>query len=126
VQLLGEAQALFKNGNYQAAKQLAVEAKDGKFGVDAQADELIAQSKLAEQGGALSLYETALAALRSGENGRARVLLTEVSAAGESLDAGLREKVENLLAKLSTTRRSPTRKRPLATFKTPRRSPPRS
>ena len=45
----------FKNGNYPAAKQLANEAKAGKFGVDAQADELIAQIELAEQGGALSL-----------------------------------------------------------------------
>ena len=71
VQLLEESQALFKNGNYQAAKQLAVQAKEGKFGVDAQADEMIAQSKLAEQGGALSLYETALAALRSDDKGRA-------------------------------------------------------
>ena len=53
MQLLGEAQALFKNGNYPAAKQLANEAKAGKFGVDAQADELIAQANLAEQGGAL-------------------------------------------------------------------------
>ena len=44
--LLGEAQALFKNGNYPAAKQLANEAKAGKFGVDAQADELIAQIAL--------------------------------------------------------------------------------
>ena len=45
VQLLGEAQALFKNGNYPAAKQLATQAKEGKFGVDAQADELIAQAE---------------------------------------------------------------------------------
>ena len=78
------------------------EAKAGKFGVEAQADELIAQIALAEQGGALSLYEAALAALRSGDNGRARALLTEVAAAGDSLDDGLRAKVENLLQKLST------------------------
>ena len=37
--------------------QLADQAKAGKFGVDAQADELIAQIALAEQGGALALYE---------------------------------------------------------------------
>ena len=80
---------------------MAVEAKAGKFGVEAQADELIAQIALAEQGGALSLYEAALAALRSGDNGRARALLTEVAAAGESLDDSMRTKVENLLQKLA-------------------------
>ncbi len=110
VQLLSEAQALFKNGNYQAAKQLATQAKSGKFGVEAQADELIAQAALAEQGGALSLYETALAALRSGDNGRARVLLIEVAAAGDSLDEGLREKVDGLLAKLSDDKAKPDAK----------------
>ena len=93
---------LYKNGNYQASKQLANEAKAGKFGVEAQADELIAQIALAEQGGALSLYEAALAALRTGDNGRARALLTEVAAAGDSLDEGMRAKVDNLLQKLST------------------------
>ena len=40
--------------------------------------------------------------MRSGDNGRARVLLTEVAAAGDSLDESLRAKVENLLQKLST------------------------
>ena len=99
--MLAEAKELYKNGNYQAAKQLADEAKAGKFGVDAQADELLAQIALAEQGGALSLYEAALAALRTGDNGRARALLTEVAAAGDSLDESLRAKVENLLQKLS-------------------------
>ncbi len=79
---------------------MANEAKAGKFGVEAQADELIAQIALAEQGGALSLYEAALAALRTGDNGRARALLTEVAAAGDSLDESMRAKVENLLQKL--------------------------
>jgi len=100
-QLLAEAKELYKNGNFQASKQLAGEAKSGKFGVDAQADELLAQITLAEQGGALSLYEAALSALRAGDNGRARALLAEVAAAGESLDDSLRAKVENLLKKLS-------------------------
>ncbi len=110
VQLLSEAQALYKNGNYPAAKQLASTAKEGKFGVDAQADELMAQASLAEQGGALSLYETALAALRSHDNDRARLLLTEVAAAGDSLDEGLREKVDGLLAKLSDDKAKPDSK----------------
>ena len=55
--LLAEAKKLYTSGNYQAAKQIANEAKAGKFGVEAQADELIAQIALTEQGGALSLYE---------------------------------------------------------------------
>ena len=99
--MLAEAGKLYASGNYQAAKQLANEAKAGKFGVEAQADELLAQIALTEQGGALSLYESALAAMRSGDNARARILLTEVDAAGESLDESLRAKVENLLQKLS-------------------------
>ena len=99
--MLTEGRTLYASGNYQAAKQLANEAKTGKFGVDVQADELLAQIALTEQGGALSLYESALAAMRSGDNARARILLTEVDAAGESLDEGLRTKVENLLQKLS-------------------------
>ena len=106
--LLSEAKELYKNGNYQAAKQLANEAKAGKFGVEAQADELIAQIALAEQGGALSLYEAALAALRTGDNGRARALLTEVAAAGDSLDDSMRAKVENLLQKLSADEKGKT------------------
>ena len=50
-QLLSEAQALHKVGNYRAAKELAEQAKAGQFGVDARADELIAQISLSEQGG---------------------------------------------------------------------------
>ena len=77
-QMLAEARALYTSGNYPAARQMAEEAKTGKLGVDGQADELLAQIGLAEQGGALSLYESALAAMRSGDNARARALLTEV------------------------------------------------
>ena len=100
-QWLSEAKELYKAGNYQGAKQLADKAKSGKFGVESQADELIAQVALAEQGGALALYESALAALRAGDNARARVLLVEVAAAGDSLDEALRAKVENLVQKLT-------------------------
>ena len=63
----------------------------------AQADELLAQIALAEQGGALSLYEAALDAVRKGDNGRARALLTEVAAAGAALDEGTMQKVQDLL-----------------------------
>src|SRR5262249_17359581 len=46
------------------------------------------------------LYESALAAMRSGHNARARALLTEVVAAGASLDESLQTKVQELLQKL--------------------------
>ncbi len=72
-----------------------------RLGVDAQADELIAQIGMAEQGGALALYEEALAAIRKGNSQRAKDLLTEVAAAGDSLDEGLRTKVQGLLERLS-------------------------
>ncbi len=84
-----------------AAREVAGQAKATRLGVDAQADELIAQIGLAEQGGALALYEEALKAVRKGNTQRARDLLTEVAAAGDSLDEGLRAKVQGLLEKLS-------------------------
>ena len=53
-QLLAEAKALYASGNFRAAREMAGQAKAGNFGVDAQADELIAQIGIAEQGGALA------------------------------------------------------------------------
>ena len=100
-QMLALARALYTSGTYPAARMMAEDAKAGQLGVDGQADELLAQIGLAEQGGALSLYESALAAMRSGENARARALLTEVAAAGASLDENLLTKVQELLKKLS-------------------------
>ena len=99
---------LYKECQLPGIRQIANEAKANKFGVEAQADELIAQIALAEQAGALSLYEEALAALRTGDNARARSRLAEVAAAGDSLDDGLRAKVENLLQKLSTDEKAKT------------------
>ena len=99
-QMLAEAKALYANGNYPAARQMAEEAKAGKLGVDSQADEVLSQIGLAEQGGALSLYESALAAMRDGNNAKARALLGEVSAAGSGLDESLQSKVQELLKKL--------------------------
>ena len=98
--MLASARALYTSGNYPAARQMAEEVKSAHLGVDGQAEELLAQIGLAEQGGALSLYESALAAIRSGENIRARALLTEVAAAGASLDENLLAKVQELLKKL--------------------------
>jgi len=105
-QMLASAKALYTSGNYPAARQMAEEARTGKFGVDSQADELLAQIGLAEQGGALSLYESALSAMRSGDNVRARALLVEVAAAGASLDESLQAKVQELLKKLSADDRT--------------------
>ncbi len=100
-QLLAEAKALYASGNFAGAREMAAQAKAGNFGVDAQADELIAQIGIAEQGGALALYEEALTAIRKGDASRARALLTEVAASGDSLDQGLRTKVNGLLEKLA-------------------------
>ena len=82
-----------------------------------QADELLAQIGLAEQGGALSLYESALAAMRNGDNARARALLTEVAAAGGSLDESLQAKVQDLLKKLPADDKAP-RARPSSATRT--------
>ncbi len=81
--------------------QLANEAKAGKFGVDAQANEIIAQISMAAQARALSLYEEALASLRRRNNQRARRLLTEVAADETFEDESLRTKVQGLLQKLT-------------------------
>ena len=46
------------------------------------------------------MYESALDAVRKGKIDRARGLLTEVTAVGEGLDDGLRQKAQDLLGKL--------------------------
>jgi type II secretory pathway component GspD/PulD (secretin) len=99
-QLLGEAKALFKSGNYPAARQAAEQAKEAKPAADAQVDDLLAQIALAEQGGALGLYESATDAVRKGDVARAKALLTEVVAGGEGIDDSLRQKAQGLLDKL--------------------------
>ncbi|HEX8199402.1 MAG TPA: type II secretory pathway, component PulD, partial [Isosphaeraceae bacterium] len=98
--LLEQARQLLASGNFPAAKQAANQAKAGGFGLEAQADELLAQIALAEQGGALKLYEAALDALRKNEPARARALLGEVAALGDLLDEGLMQRVQDLLLKL--------------------------
>ncbi len=99
-QMLIEAKALYESGNYPAAKQKAEDAKAGKLGVDAQADDLLSQIALAAQGGALSMYESALDAVRKGDVARARSLLTEVAATDDGTNEALRLKVQSLLDKL--------------------------
>ena len=106
-QLLAEAKALYTNANFPAALQLANEAKSGKFGVDAQANELISQINMAAQAKALGLYEEALASLRKGNNQKARELLTELSADESFDDENLKAKVQGLLQKLSGDKGAP-------------------
>ena len=99
-ELLTQAKALFTGGNYAAAREKAAEAKSGQFGVEAQADEMLAQIALSEQGGALAVYESALDALRKNDVERARAMLNEVAASGSGLDEGMLQKVQDLLLKL--------------------------
>jgi len=98
--LLEEARALYNGGNYAAAKQTAEEAKAGGFGLDQQANEVLTQVALAEQGAALAMYEDALDAVRKGDVAAAKMKLNEVAAMGDNLDDGLRQKVQSLLDKL--------------------------
>jgi hypothetical protein len=98
--LLEQARQLLAGGNFPAARQAATQARTGGFGLEAQADELLAQIALAEQGGALKLYEAALDALRKNEPARARALLAEVAALGDLLDESMMQRVQDLLLKL--------------------------
>ena len=100
VELLSQAKALFASTNYPAAREKATEAKSGGYGVDSQADDLLAQIALSEQGGALAVYEAALDAIRKNDIGRARALLNEVASSGAALDEGMMQKVQDLLLKL--------------------------
>jgi type II secretory pathway component GspD/PulD (secretin)/tetratricopeptide (TPR) repeat protein len=99
-ELLSQAKALITSGNFPAAREKATEAKSGGYGVDALAEEMLAQIALSEQGGALAVYEAALDALRKNDVPRARMLLTEVANSGTTLDEGMLQKVQDLLAKL--------------------------
>jgi len=100
VDLLNQAKSLFAGGNYPAARDKANEAKSGGYGLESQADEMLAQIALSEQGGALAVYEAALDALRKGKVDRARALLNEVASSGAALDEGMMQKVQDLLLKL--------------------------
>ncbi len=97
--MLMEADALYKSGNYAAAKQAAERAKAADAGLAPHVDELIAQIGLAEQGGVLGIYESSLAAIRKGDVAKARGLLTEI-ASTDGVDDGMRQKAQSLLDKL--------------------------
>jgi len=100
-QLLDQSKAMLASGNFEAAKAAAEKAKAGGFGVEAQADDLIAQIALAAQNGSVAMYEAALDALRKGDSGRAKALLTEIAAV-PGIEEGMSQKVQDLLLKLSS------------------------
>ncbi len=97
-QLLAEATALYKSGNFTAAKETAERARAAKAD-GAKVDDLVSQITVAEQGGALSLYESAMDAVRKNDVARAKSLLNEV-AASDGADDSLRAKAQGMLDKL--------------------------
>ena len=99
ISLLTEAQAFFTSGNYPAAREKVNAARSGGYGVELQADEMLAQINLAEQASNLAIYEGALAALRGGEVAKAKMMLNEVAASSVT-DEGMMQKVQDLLHKL--------------------------
>lgn len=98
---LEQARGLMGAGNFEAARIAAERAKSGGFGVEVQAEDLLAQIGLAAQNGSLALYEAALDALRKGDAGRAKALLTEIASV-PGVDEGMNQKVQDLLLKLSS------------------------
>lgn len=98
--LLNDARALYSAGNFAASRQKALEVKQNNPGLETQADDLIAQVALAEQGGALSTYEAALDAVRKGDHAHARMLLNQVASLNAPLDEATMQKVQDLLLKL--------------------------
>lgn len=99
--LLEQARSLLASGNFEAAQATAEKAKAGNHGVEAQAEDLLAQIGLAAQNGSISMYEAALDALRKGDAGRAKALLTEIASV-PGIDEGMSQKVQDLLLRLSS------------------------
>lgn len=97
--LLAQSAALMTAGNYQEARQAAQQAKLGNYGVEAQANDLLAQIDLVSQGGALKLYEAALDSMRRGDMDRARALLNEIASL-DNQDEALMQKVQDMLSRL--------------------------
>jgi hypothetical protein len=97
--LLEKAHALLTAGNFSDAKEAATQAKTGGFGLDAQADEVLSQIALAQQAGALKMYESAVAAARKQDFEHARQILTEL-AATDIQDETLLQKVQDLLTRM--------------------------
>lgn len=102
-QFLGQARALFETGNFPAARELANRARQGGYGVETQADDLLTQINTKQQAAALALYEEALAAVRNQQFEHAQVLLNEVANCG-ALDDGFQQRVQDLVLKLSASR----------------------
>jgi type II secretory pathway component GspD/PulD (secretin) len=103
--LLEQARGLLASGNFDAARLAAEKAKSGNHGVEAQAEDLLAQIGLATQNGSIAMYEAALDALRKGDTGRAKALLTEIASV-PGVDEGMGQKVQDLLLRLSSDDKS--------------------
>lgn len=98
--MLDQAQALLRESNFAAAKQLAERVKKGGFGLDEKADETLAQISVAEQASGYKLYEAAVDALRKNDPGHAKALLNEILDSNLAVDETLSQKVQDLLLKL--------------------------
>ncbi len=103
--LLEQARGLMAAGNFEAARLAAEKAKSGNHGVEAQAEDVLAQIGLAAQNGSIAMYEAALDALRKGDTGRAKALLTEISSV-PGVDDGMSQKVQDLLLRLASDDKS--------------------
>lgn len=103
--LLEQARGLMAAGNFEAARLAAEKAKAGNHGVEAQAEDVLAQIGLAAQNGSIAMYEAALDALRKGDTGRAKALLTEISSV-PGVDDGMNQKVQDLLLRLASDDKS--------------------
>ncbi len=97
---LDQARALLTSGNYPAARQAAMQAKQQGAGLEA--DNLLGQIGQTEQAAAFQIYESALASIRKGtesDMSHARGLLNELSSL-EGLDESTQQRVQDLLMKL--------------------------
>lgn len=98
-ELLNQARALMTSGNLGEARKVASQAQTGGYGVDLQANELLAQIALTQQASAQKLYEAALAAMRKQDFDHARDMLNELSAT-DVQDDSLSQRIQDLLTRL--------------------------
>ena len=102
---LSQARSMLAGGNFEAARDAIDRAESAGSGDEAQ--DLLAQINLAEQGAALQLYEAALTAVRGQEYDRARAMLNEVASMPSALESDLAQRVQDLLLKLPSGEEAP-------------------
>jgi type II secretory pathway component GspD/PulD (secretin) len=98
-ELLNQAKALMASGNLGEAKRVAAQAQSGGFGVDLQANEVLAQIALAQQASAQKMYEAALQAMRKQDYDHARAMLNELSVT-DIQDDSLGQRIQDLLTRI--------------------------